>query len=428
MPPPGERHPSERTAGGDRARCVAVALAAGTVAAISELPRILVTLDALPRSLWWLGWSDLLATYVDRGLAGGHWPYFDVPFEYPPLIGYPAGLFAAITSSAAGYLMWWAVVIVLATAATAYLLARASGPKRAFWRFALAPQLLVYAGMNMDVLPAGLTVAAVVAAQRGRPIAAMVGLGIGATAKLFPALVAPALLFRAGRRAWRLAAVLLATITLVFLPSLFTSHPSTSGVAYYATGYEAGGIAVWGLVRYAMDGLGVPNAAGIVLVLTTAGLVATYVFGIIPRSRHTADPAVGMCLTVIAILFWSRLFSPQFSLWILPFFALVPAIGRGSIALLAVADMIVFVGVSQLTLVQRDPTDAATTVLIAILTVAAILRHVALIHMWREVSASSDLSDRLSRERRFQKHRVAATVADVELRADPSDVHAQRLG
>jgi len=386
-------------------RPLAVALAGGAVVALSELPRILAASDLLPSSLGWLGWSDLLATFVIRGLAGGHRPYFDVPFEYPPLIGYPAGLFATISSSPGAYVGWWAVVIVAAGTATTYLLARESGPQRALYRWVLAPQLLLFAGMNMDLLPVGLTVVAVVASRQRRPVGAMVALALGAATKLFPALVAPALLVREGRRAWQLVSAFIATIAILFLPSLFAAHSSASGIAFYVTGYDASGIAVWGLVRTALDGLGVPNAAHLVLVLTTAGLAGTYLFAVAPRSRAAEDPVVGVSLAVIAVLFWSRLFSPQFSLWVLPFFALMPTLSGRTFAVLAAADTTVFVGVSQLTLVQRDPLDTATTLLVLLVTVAVVLRHVALIRMWREVSRSarlvradgSDLSGRARR-------------------------------
>jgi len=280
-------------------------------------------------------------------------------------------------------------VIVAAAAVTAVLLARESGAGPALWRWALAPQLLAYAGMNMDLLPAGLTVVAVIAARRRRMAGAMVALAFGGAAKLFPALAAPAVLVRDRRRAPYLATAFIVTLATLFIPSVLAPYSSLSGVAYYAAGYEAGGISVWGLARAALDGLGVPATANVVLVLTTLGLAASYLLGVVPRSRRAIDPAVGVALAVIAVLFWSRLYSPQFSLWVLPLFALLPSLGRGTFALLAVADTTVFVGVSQLTLVQRDPSDAATTAFIVAVTVAVVLRHLALIRMWREVSGGA---------------------------------------
>lgn len=37
-------------------------------------------------------WSDVLVTYLDRGLAQGAIPYWDAFFDYPPGIGYLAAL------------------------------------------------------------------------------------------------------------------------------------------------------------------------------------------------------------------------------------------------------------------------------------------------------------------------------------------------
>jgi hypothetical protein len=276
-------------------------------------------------------------------------------------------------------------LIVLAAAVIAVALARESGTRVVLWRWALAPQLLFYAGMNMDLLPVGLTVAAVVLARRRRSLAAMIALALGGTAKLFPALAAPAVLVRGRRPAPYLIAAFIGTVVIVFLPSAFAPHSSLAGVAFYAAGYEAGGISVWGLARAALDGLGVPDTATVVLVLTTVGLVASYVFGVVQRSRGAADPAVGVALAVIAVLFWSRLQSPQFSLWVMPFFALLPSLRRSTFILLAITDTFVFVGVSQLTLVQRDASDPAVTAFIVMLAAVAVVRHAALIRMWRDV-------------------------------------------
>lgn len=361
-----------------------MAAVAGIAAATSELPRVLVALDALPDVLRPFVWSDLLATYAGRGLAGGHLPYFEVPFEYPPLMGYLAGLFAVTTSSAAAYLTCWAAVVTVTAAALGYVLSREAGPARALVYWALAPQLLIFAGLNVDVLPAALLVASAILARRHRESWAALALGLGTMAKLFPAAAAPLLALRGPR------VVVIWTFTLsvglLALPALLAPHSTLAGITYYAFGYEAGGVAVWGLLSTLLHGLGVPEAALIVLLGTTGGFAATYLALVVPRARRAGDPAVGFALATLAVLLWSRLYSPQFSLWVVPFFVLLPTLRARAFILLGTADLTVFLIASPLTLVRWDPTDMLPAVLLALLAAAVVLRHVALLFAWRDIA------------------------------------------
>lgn len=65
------------------------------------------------------------------------------------------------------------------------------------------------------------------------------------------------------------------------------------------------------------------------------------ILAVMPRAARAADPAVGVALAAVALLFWTRLYSPQFSLWILPFFALLP-LSRRALGALLLGDLAVF--------------------------------------------------------------------------------------
>ena len=97
-----------------------------------------------------------------------------------------------------------------------------------------------------------------------------------------------------------------------------------------------------------------------VLALTTGGLAVTYVVQVFPRGLRAKDPVVSFALATVVLLFWSRLYSPQFSLWLLPFYALVP-LPRRDFALLTAADVGVFLTVYPLTLVPRTPFPLPST-------------------------------------------------------------------
>ncbi len=362
---------------------VATGCIAAIVAALSELPRLAVAADVLPAALRPFTWSDLLATYVQRGIEGGRLPYFDVAFEYPPVVGYLGGAFALAASSRAAYLAMWAVVVVLASGALGIVLAREAGPRAAL-RWALSPQLLLYAGLGVDVVPAALLAGAAIAARHGRVVGSASALALGAATKLFPSVALPALALRArrGGRSALLAFVIVGAA--LFVPALIAPHSALGGLVYYTEGYPAAGVAVWGLVATTLGAAGLPGTT-IVLAATTAGLLGTLVLRVYPASRR-ADATTTFALSTIAVLFWSRLYSPQFSLWLIPFFALTPLGGR-TFALLSLADVAVFLTASPLTLVRWDAPEGLPSVLLALLASAVVLRHVALIRAWRDLWA-----------------------------------------
>jgi len=301
-------------------------------------------------------------------------------------MGYLAGIFSALVDSPVAYTAAWAVVVVASAAAIAYLLVRERGVGPTLRGWILAPQPLLLAGLNADLLPVALLLLGAVLARRRRPLAGAAALALGAAAKLFPAVAAPVLVLTAGRT-WLSAALVFAAATVALsVPALVAPHSAAAGLLYYAAGYQAGGIAVWGLVAASLEALGVPAAGTVLFVLTTAGLAFTYLLLVVPRARAAADPAVAFGLATIALLLWARLYSPQFSLWALPFATLLRAERSRAFLLLAAADTAVFLTASPLTLVRHEPGEPIVGFLVAVLAAAVVLRHVALIGLWRAIA------------------------------------------
>ena len=381
-------------------------LAATLVVLAGGVPRILLASGALPDPLRGFVWSDPLFTYL-RGLSGHRLPYRDTPFEYPPLLGALSGALSLISDSPTAYVVWWTVVLAAAAGACAYLLARVAGERRAVGYWSLAPQLLLLSTVNFDVIPTTLLTLAAVAQRSGRELAASGALAAGTAAKLFPLASVPLALARdRGRVA---ATACFVTVAGVFyLASVFQPYSSASGLAFYATGIGSNLDSVWGLFERALKVAGLPASSLAVLALTTGGLAVTYVVQVFPRGLRAKDPVVSFALATVVLLFWSRLYSPQFSLWLLPFYALVP-LPRRDFALLTAADVGVFLTVYPLTLVPRTPDDAASVGLLGALAAFVLLRHVAIVLTWRDLlplagsarerSPIPDLSPRLPRRR-----------------------------
>jgi hypothetical protein len=358
------------------------------VCAASVLVRIAILSSDVTGPLRLFGQSDVYETWRDAQLEGHHIPYFDPPgFAYPPVIGYLAGLISAIVTSPRGYLYGWGLVIVLSGGLTGYLVAREAGARRAlFW--ALAPQLLLTAGINFDVLAAMLATLSAILARRGREATALGVAAVVAATKLFGAAYAPVLVLRAQRRGLSSAALAAASfvivLAVVWLPAALAPYSQLRFTGEYAYGIAANPDSIWTLPALLLAQAGIDPGTPI-LVLTFTGMAATYFALVLPRARRAADPVIGLALAVVTILLWNRFYSPQYAIWLLPFFALLPLRGR-TFALLTAADLGVFFTIFPITLVIRADDDLFRPFL-ALMAVALVVRHVALIRLWREIAA-----------------------------------------
>lgn len=391
------------------ARAVATAAIGATlVTAVGGFPRILLAMGTLPDVLRPFVWSDALFIY-ERGLSAHRLPYVDTPFEYPPLIGALSGLFSLVSPGPSTFVAAWVLVVALAAGGCAAILAVSTDARRTWWYWVLAPELLLLGTVNFDLLPTALLTLAAVSQRSRRAVTAMVALALGTAAKLFPAASAP--LSAAGARRPLPIIAFVGVLALFYVPTAVQPFSSAGGVGLYAVGIRSNIDSVWGLVERVLIGAGVPNAGTVVLAVTLVGLAATYLLLVLPRGTRASDPAVGFGLATVALLFWSRLYSPQYSLWLLPFFALLVLPVR-VFALLAFADIGVFLTIYPLTLVERAPGDVAAAVLFAAMAAFVLLRHLALWWMWRSIGRGSTLQTAVGehgeqdREREHQGNRA----------------------
>jgi hypothetical protein len=365
---------------------LAVALLAAGVTLIGAIPRILLAAGALPDPLRPFVWSDVLFVYL-RGLSGHRIPYLDAPFEYPPLVALASGVFSRASDSAVVFVVLWAVAQAILAGAAGWMLAGAAGARTAARRFALAPQLLLLGAANFDLLAVAFFVAAVRAARARREIRAAAFLALGTLGKLFPLAAAPVLVVRAARPV-RVALVGAGILIAGYAAPAILDRSSAGGGLYYLVGIDANFDSPWGLLSRVLTVAGVQGSHELIVAISLIGLAATYVLGVLPRAR-AADPAVPFGLAVVATLLWSRLYSPQYSLWVLPLFVLLPLSGR-LFAVLAAGDLIVFFTVYPLTLVRWSPNDGAAAALLGALAAGVVLRLAALVGIWRSIRRETD--------------------------------------
>jgi uncharacterized membrane protein len=194
----------------------------------------------------------------------------------------------------------------------------------------LAPLLIVHAFTNWDLLPIALTAAAMLAWVRKKPVMAGVWFGLGTAAKLYPVLLLGPLLIlclRAGKmREWTRTAVAAAVVWLVINVPVMLAWPAgwyefirlnserppeyDSWYFIYAT---LSGSSIWDKA----PGAASPSLVNLLsLVLFGLACVAIGWFGLsVHRRPRFAQLAF---LVVAAFLLTNKVWSPQYSLWLLP--------------------------------------------------------------------------------------------------------------
>ena len=300
--------------------------------------------------------NDIQVLYVIRGMADHAFPYVTGSYDHGQLTGgvieYPVltGVFAWVPSLLAtddgSFLRWTALALAPFSFLTAWLLA---GMVR--WRalvYALAPPLLFYSFHNWDLLVVCATVAAFHAWWKQRWAWTGVWLAVGGALKFWPLFfVLPLLLDRLAAKDGRGARAGLTWFAIVFgtVNGLFLLANPRGWWAPYAFQADRGAdvtsnsIWYWGLPSLTTDQLN-----HLIPVLLAIGTAVASVAGWRIAQRVGAFPFVQVCGSLLALfLLTNKAHSPQYALWLLPFFCLV-RLRWGWIAAYLVFDALLYVG------------------------------------------------------------------------------------
>ncbi|MEV1146028.1 glycosyltransferase 87 family protein [Micromonospora sp. NPDC049799] len=293
-------------------------------------------------------YTDVLALYYAEGLNEGKVPYRDHPVEYPVLTGYFMGalglpvhaLGADDPSLNQGQWFYNLNALVLGALAVATVAVLLALRRRRPWDaalFALAPALLLTATVNWDLLAIGLAAFGLLAWARRRPLVAGLLLGLAGAAKMWPLFILGPILvlaLRAGRMRAALTAVGAAVVSLVLVNlhaavnyrenwdrffELNTERPIDWGTLWYIGRYldgKTGGTAPGDLGPFEWLNANIPalnNLSYALFGLACLGVAALALRA--PRRPRLAQLAF---LVVAAFLIFSKVWSQQFVLWLLP--------------------------------------------------------------------------------------------------------------
>ena len=295
-------------------------------------------------------YTDIVPLFGTEQLAGGRLPFIDACApaetncdEYPVVTMYVMRVAAWISGDDPARFFWAnALVLAIAAGVTAISIALLD-PKRALW-FALAPSLALEAFVNWDLVAVGLATAGTLAFFRRNDRAAGVLLGLGAAAKLFPALLLVPFAAERLRERHPDRAIALwwwATGAWLAVNVPFAIVAPAGWFEFFR--FNGARIVDWDSLWSIICRIGVCVPTGVVNVVSLAGTAAvTWVVWAVKRRREPDFPRWQLAFPLlIAFLVLSKVYSPQFSLWLLPWFALVERDLRRFVAF-EIADVAVF--------------------------------------------------------------------------------------
>ena len=327
---------------------------------------------------WLVG--DVKFYDVWGGMMANHAvPYRDFNIEYPPgaLAAFIAPTYLRKLAGYHGTYYFWfrfelLVIGVLVLVAMAWALAYlGASRRRAFWALCVAgvaPALLgPIAFSRYDYLPALLAVAAVAALAARQPMLACAFAGLGAATKVYPAVLIPLALIElwrqnGARAAARGIGMAVAVVAALCGPLVVAAPHGVSWAlhrqlvrplqveslpaAFFAAAHMIGGVHLHVAKRAGSDNLIGPGpdiASTLSAVATVVAILAVYVL-YARSSRSREQLVVSSVAAVTAYIAFSKVFSPQYLVWLIP---LVPLVG-GRRGVRATALLVVALGMTQI--------------------------------------------------------------------------------
>jgi len=358
-------------------------------------------------------YNDVFALYFFRGLQDRVFPYIhgdgvmdtggDGDLEYPVVTGYFVGAIAQVVHGGQEFFRANAAGLAAAGLAAAGLLAALARDRRRVFFFALAPAVVLYAFHNWDLLAVAAMVGGLYAFRARADRTAGALLGLGAAAKLFPGLILPALALARWRQRGRPPVGMIAWAAGIFaaanLPVLLwnptgwafawkfqsTRFPNFETSWYFLYRHLSGlfGGSFWSdtYPRATSVLSGLLFAAGALLLLRAEA-----------KREHQRPYAAAFGLLVIFLL-TAKVYSPQYSLWILPFFVLL-RMPWYAFAAFAVTDAAVWFAISAYFL-AAPPLSAGDPALRLTLTEAAVWVRYAVLAwlLWLSRRAEENVED-----------------------------------
>jgi uncharacterized membrane protein len=268
-------------------------------------------------------------------------------FEYPVLTGVFVWASSLLADGRLSFLVVSTVLLLPFALLTTWHLDRMSGRRALLW--AASPSLVLYALHNWDLLAVAATSAALWSWWRGRTVAAAVLLAVGACLKVYPGLfLLPLAVDRLVRRdvagAVRVLAAGGLTVVAVNLPFVVAGREGWAATYAFqsARAADSSSNSLW---YWVLPGSTTERLNVVVPTLLLLALAVALADGVRRTRRGEEFPLVQVCAAaLVAFLLLNKVSSPQYTLWLLPFLALL-RVHWAWWAAFTVVDALVYVGV-----------------------------------------------------------------------------------
>jgi uncharacterized membrane protein len=284
-----------------------------------------------------LCYTDLIPLYGTEHLDGSRLPYLDAcpPAagqcdEYPVLTMYAMRLAATVGPEGAGGFYATNVLLLAMCAAVIALLLFQLGGSRALF-FAAAPTLAIYAFINWDLIAVAFATGATYALLRRRSGWAGVLIGLGTAAKLYPVLLlvpfALGMLHERRRRdAVRMLVGAAGAWLVVNLPFAVKAPEGWSQFFRFNSARPPDWDSMWFVGCHIRSGQlsCLSDSVPLVNVVSASAFVLLSLLVWRLKVRRSPDfPRWTFAFPLLVLfLLTNKVYSPQYSLWLLPWFAL----------------------------------------------------------------------------------------------------------
>ena len=276
-----------------------------------------------PDFFWHIFYSDIVP-FFEKAVAEG-FPYIDRAIEYPVLTGLFVYVMGVIGGTHIGYYLATSVLLIAFAGAATYFLLRfrqwVPMGETVYYFWIAAPSMFFFLIYNWDIIAVFFVTAALYMMQKKNFYAAAFLLAAGFSSKFYPALYIIPLLLMQKETVKQAATLAVFGATVLAINGFFmiASIANWSHFFVFNSLRPPNPDSIWTVVQFL---IGRPIEISTINILSFILFAAAYgIFLWRFRKMHPLFLSFGITLI---FLFFNKVFSPQYILWLLPFFVLLP--------------------------------------------------------------------------------------------------------